>query len=231
MINFQSLAYRRRTDPLFGTNVVLLLDCRRPAGSSLNDVKGNVGTAVGSADYSSAIAGPFGGNVLSFNGTSQQVTYADAVSWVLGTNFDLEAWVWPNNFSATQEICARRSTGNTLQFWLFRVNTTGTLRFFCRNSAGTVTDVSTTGSLTSGAWNYVRVRRSSGNVKLYIGATDTTSVTTDATTAYESNGQPLIIGAGDNVSSWFNGYVGHFRLTANATQPLDGTPIEPFPFG
>lgn len=130
-----------------------------------------------------------------------------------GSNdWTIECWVNPDASSFTGEICAHRpSVGTT--FWILRCNTGKTVRFLHSNAGSTITDITTTNTLTAGSWVHVAVCRVSGSVSIYIGGTKANTVTTNASTAYTFPSAAFCIGNQDGGSGEFKGYIDELRIT------------------
>jgi hypothetical protein len=79
------------------------------AGTSVGDASGNAhtGTVTG-ATWTTA--GRFG-NALSFDGTNDWVTVADAADLDLTTGMTLEAWVYPTALSGWRTVVLKETTG------------------------------------------------------------------------------------------------------------------------
>jgi hypothetical protein len=237
------------TDPDFA-NVVLLLHMDGSDGSTTftdsssyartATVNGNAQIDTAESKYGGA-AGLFSG-VQSGSGSAEVadgVIFADSNDFTMGSSdWTIEAWIRQTNNAENMEIAAQRDADNfgSFAFWLFRINTDGTARFYFTNSGTLITDITTTETVTLDTWHHVAAVRSSGSVSVYIDGVASGSGT-NLSTAYEDPPGNLSVGVGGDLASntgWGGPYVGSIddfrwtigtaRYTSNFTPPTAAFP-------
>lgn len=220
-------AWRKR-DP-YWPSVVLAMHMD---DTGLTDKKGHSVTLSGNAARSSTQS-KFGGYSAAFDGTGDYLSFADSNDWYFGSgDFTIEAFIWPTNLSADREWIAQRNTADANNFWFVRLQTNGKLRAYSKSGGTVITDVLSTGTVSTGAFTHVAVVRNSGSVTVAIGGTFGTAVTTNSSSAWANVGYSLYIGTGDNSATpaW-NGYIDEIRVTkgvakwtSNFTPPSEAYP-------
>lgn len=237
------------TDPQFN-EVVLLLHMDGSDGSTTftdsssyartATVNGNAQIDTAQSKYGGA-AGLFSG-VQSGSGSSEVadcVIFSDSADYSMGSSdWTMEVWVRQTSNAENMEIASHRDAGGSQPFWLFRLNTDGTVRFYFLNSGSQlITDVTTTNSISLNTWHHVAVVRSSGSVAIYIDGVASGSGT-NLSTAYEDPAGDFALGVGTDAataaSGWGGPYVGHIdefrwtigtaRYTSNFTPPTEAFP-------
>jgi len=181
---------------------------------SFLDLKGHSVTANGNAVIQTTVK-RFGTGAAYFDGSGDYLSLADSADWNFGTgDFCIEMWVNPASLSADGEILAQRNTADTSNFFFVRVSaTTGKIRVYAKSGGTVTTDILSNVGVSVSTWTHVAVARINGLVSVYVGGVSSSTVTTNSTGAWPDVGYPLIIGAGDNVSSYFNGYIDDLRIT------------------
>jgi len=102
-----------------------------------------------------------GSGSLSFNGSSQYITYASNVAWALGSTFTLEFWTYPTAFS----------TGSNKRFFDTSNNGAGGFSLRTTGTGLVALDVTATGQTDIGLplnmWTHVAVVVTSGTLAIY----------------------------------------------------------------
>lgn len=151
--------------------------------------------------------------------------------------FSIEFWCYPTTAGSDDEIIASRSTTiATNTFWLVRHTSANKIRAYAIVAGTNTTDVTSSGTLTTNAWNFVQViRQADGHVKIYIGATGTTTVTNDSTTGAwtapisgSTPGPMIACNADNSYANGFKGYVYDLRVTKGIVRPI-AVPSAAFP--
>jgi hypothetical protein len=213
-------------DPYFN-NVTLLLHCDGTDGSTtFTDVKGHTITPSGNAQIDTTQS-KFGGASALFDGTGDYLSVTDSVDWALGSgDWTIECWVRLAATETAQELITQRQDSvNLTDFWLFRVESDNTIRFYDKSSNSVVTDVRSTSTLSSGQWYHVAAVRASGSVSLYVGGVKSANVTTNLTSAYSDKVHPLYVATGSAGTSLLQGHLDDIRITKGiARYTTDFTP-------
>jgi hypothetical protein len=99
--------------------------------------------------------------------------------------------------------------------YLISNNTTGSVRFLCRNDSGTnIFDLtSATGVLKINQWQYVVGIRNAATASVYV---DGARVATGSATVSTSTGTTLYVGANVGSSRFFNGYMANARIISGS---------------
>jgi hypothetical protein len=202
------------SDPYFD-NVTLLLHCDGADGSTtFTDVKGHTVTPAGNAQIDTAQS-KFGGASGLFDGTGDYLSIADSADWALGSgDWTIECWVRLAAAETAQELITQRQDSvNLTDFWLFRVESDNTIRFYDKSSNSVVTDVRSTSTLSSGQWYHVAAVRASGSVSLYVGGVKSANATTNLTSAYSDKVHPLYVATSSAGTSLLQGHLDDIRIT------------------
>jgi glucose/arabinose dehydrogenase len=192
--------------PPSGNGLVAAYGFEEGAGPTAGDASGtgNTGTLSG-ATWTTA--GKFG-RALSFNGTSNWVTVADADSLDLSTGMTLEAWVRPVALSGWTTVVMKERTGG-LAYTLYASDNTG------RPPAGYIrrsSDVRAVGTsaIPLNAWTHLASTYDGANLRVYVnGALAGTTAVTGAVGATTS---PLRIGGNAVWGEYFNGLIDEVRV-------------------
>ena len=146
---------------------------------------------------------------VDFDGTGDYLSLADSTDWDLGTNFTIEAWIYPTSFANSfSTICSQYASGADNE-WYFSVVNNGKLFFRWWPSGERE---STSGDIALNTWTHVAASCNSGTIQLYINGTASGSTTgsVDVGTA----AAPLYIGhqgaSGTNYP--FNGIISNLRI-------------------
>jgi hypothetical protein len=142
-----------------------------------------------------------------FDGTGDFLSVASNAAFDLGSSdFTVEAWVNPTNFTDGHPIASRYNFSGSASGWVFRFVSATTLRFIRGNDIildGTV-------SVVAGTWYHVAAVRSGSTLTTYLNGVQIAQATgisnfTDATT-------PLQIGRSNTTTDDANGYTSNLRV-------------------
>ncbi|HWC25816.1 MAG TPA: LamG-like jellyroll fold domain-containing protein [Solirubrobacteraceae bacterium] len=185
-----------------------------PSGSTVTDESGNAnhGTISGA---SHSTGGRYGG-ALSFDGSDDRVSVADAVSLDLTTAVTLEAWVSPATSSEWRPVLLKERPRG-FSYALYAANGK-------RRPAGYVQTTSTraaTGSspLPLGAWSHVAVTYDGSALRLYVNGSQVGSRAMAGSIA-TSDGE-LKIGGSAAADEWFKGLIDNVRIYDRALSSDD----------
>jgi len=177
-------------------------------------------------------AAPYGGSGY-FDGSGDYITVANATALQLtsSTAFTLEFWFYANALSAQQHIYMGYNTASPFAGWGFafgaNANPNTTLAFWDGTTWRTVAS-----SLTTGQWYHVAVTSegTASTGRLYLNGAQQGSAFTVASTI-NNTAQAIAVGAQNNGSLPFNGYVSNVRMlkgTAAYTGSTYTVPTAPF---
>lgn len=151
---------------------------------------------------------------VSLNGTTQYLTAADSDDWTFAGDFTLGAWIKPSAL-ARSGIFSQATDANN--YWHFRMDSDGGLRFYGQKASSAAWDFSVgSGGISTGNWYFVTITRSGNNWTMYrngviIGSTTDTDTFANLTSA-------LYIGSEVRTSAenFFAGSLDEPFVTANA---------------
>lgn len=199
--------------------------------TAITEQSGRPVSVFGNAQISTAQYAPLTGNTSSLllDGTGDYLTVPDSADFSFGAgNFTIRFWCRPTSSGSDREILAQRINGAT-SFFYIRHTTAGNIRVVAVNGGTTITDVISMTTLTNNVWTFVEIVRTGGSVKISLGGTFGTTVTTDAATAWPDSASVLYIGIGNDLlgaTNFFAGYLddleiykGYAMHTANFTPP------------
>jgi len=181
---------------------------------SYPDVYAAATTTTGSPTVSTS-----GSGSLSFNGTSQYLTYANNAANNLGTgSFTIEAFVYVSNFTSNRYIGVQANPSTLAAGWALAVRTASNIVFYMNASI-----VLTSSTLSTNTWYHVAVVRNGTAIAMYIDGTLVSSGTSSANIDY---GGDLGIGAESTSGSYFSGNMSNFRIVkGTAVYTAAFTPI------
>jgi Concanavalin A-like lectin/glucanases superfamily/Bacterial Ig domain/PKD domain/Glucose / Sorbosone dehydrogenase len=195
------------------------------SGTTLADVtgNGNTGTITGAAW---STAGKNGG-ALSFDGTSDWVTIADAVALDLTTGMTLEAWVNPQRLQSNWRLVAVKEGTGVLAYALYANSDTKRPRGAVR-AGGAESDVRGPAALGQNVWTHVAVTYDGTTLRLFVNGAEVT--TTAVTGAIATTTGPFRIGGSSIRSEFYKGLIDDLRLydralTAAEIQNDMNTPV------
>lgn len=229
LLNVKSLMHFDDSPILLG--MVLGMHMDGTNGSTVfTDVKGKAVTVGGNAQISTAQYPALTGKTSSgyFDGSGDYLSIPDSDDWNFGTgDLTIRFWCYPTGSGANAEIVAHRISAET-SFWYVRQTSTGKIQVGAVVGGVTVTVVDSTNSLSINAWNFVEVVRTSASVKVSIGGTFATTVTTDSSSSWPSaSTSALYVGVASNtLSNPYLGYISELEIykgialhTSNFTPP------------
>jgi hypothetical protein len=195
------------------------------SGTTLADVtgNGNTGTITG-ATWSTA--GKNGG-ALSFDGTSDWVTIADAAGLDLTTGMTLEAWVNPQRLQSNWRLVAVKEGTGVLAYALYANSDTKRPRGAVR-AGGTESDVRGPAALGQNAWTHVAATYDGATLRLFVNGAEV--ATRSVTGAIATTNGPLRIAGSSIRAEWYKGLIDDLRLynralTAAEIQNDMNTPV------
>ncbi len=166
----------------------------------------NVLETVGNAQISTTQS-KFGGSSMYFDGNGDYLSLParPVLNVSGGRQFTIEFWVYTSS-TARQNICIDTASG---QYWDLCVDN---LKInFRYNNAGV--SITTSASITSGAWNHVAVCWTGSAMRIFINGTMDSA---NSTTSMTSHGDAITILGYSNYApdpQWMNGYIDDFRIT------------------
>ena len=172
------------------------------SGTTWTDLSGrrNNGTLTNGPTYSSTN----GGSIV-FDGTNDYVTVGSSPYTGFGTgDFTLECWVYMQ-VSGSMVIYDGRYSSSATGFAL-SYDTVNGLKVFYSGGNRIVG-----GTISANAWNHVAVAKVSGSTRLYVNGSQVGSTYAD-TNNYTSGAQNAFIGAGYNLSAFWNGYMSTIKV-------------------
>jgi len=188
--------------------------------SAKNDLE-----TVGSAQ-ASATQEKFGTTSMAFNGTTDYLLSPDTPNTQLGTgDFTIDGWVYLTAANVAYGIISK-GTGTT--GWSVNITSGNKLQF-----SYTATALTGATSLSSGTWYYFAVVRSgtgTGNLKLYLGTTGSTTLDATSGGAVTDNfnqTNSMYVGASRTGTTLLSGYLDEIRVTKVA-RDVTTVPIAAF---
>ena len=146
----------------------------------------------------------------------------DAASWVLGTNFTIEAWVYFTSTSGIQQFITQRTSPSSAWQFLYNYPNSGDLTF--KFEDGNVA-INRTWSPTVGQWYHIAVTRSGNTWYLFVNGVQL-GATASNSTSFPDISATVRVGANQNsTAEYFVGYMADLRVvkssvyTANFTAP------------
>jgi hypothetical protein len=146
-----------------------------------------------------------GSGSLSFNGTSQYLTYANNAANNLGTgSFTIEAFVYISNFANNRYIGVQANPSTLAAGWALAVRAASNIVFYMNGSI-----VLTSSTLSTNTWYHVAVVRNGTAIAMYVDGTLVASGTSSANIDY---GGDLGVGAESSSGNYFSGNMSNFRI-------------------
>lgn len=203
----------------------LILNC---VNSGIYDAtaKNNTET-VGNAQVSTTQT-KFGTTSMYFDGTGDYLLIPDSPNLQLGTgDFTIEGFVYLTAAGVAYGIISK---GAAATGWSVNVTSGNKLQF-----SYTATVLTGATSLAATTWYYFAVTRSgsaSGNLKLYLGTTGSTTLDATSAGAVTDNfnqTSSMYVGASRTGTTNLNGYVDELRITKGFARTITATPTGAFP--
>lgn len=222
-------------DPFFG-NVVLLAQGSNSLVDASNSLHGSPvfnGTGGFKAALSTVQEKFATPTLRTFaSGTPGGITWSSSTDWALGTGaFTIEAWIYPNNLTGTQQIIGVWNTSVPFS-WILFVNIS-TLSFNVSTTGSNNIVVVSGGSLTINTWHHVVVGYDGTTYRLgldgtFVGTSTTAESIFNASTTLLSIDQEA-----GNSQFWFDNYSDQYRITKGVWRYGTGAgytvPTQPFP--
>lgn len=203
----------------FWPKVSLLLNMNGTNSSTVFiDSSPNFAAVFGNTQISTAQF-KYGGAAGLFDGSGDYLSFADSENWNFGAgDVVIEGWIRPTTTATAREIIAQRSTADNNNFWLLRVTSSAKIQLTAVSGGSTITNITSNGTVAANTWSHVAAVRSSGTWKIWINGVNSDAVSTNSTSAWPNVGYPLLIGAGDEISNYFSGYIDDLRITKGAAR-------------
>jgi hypothetical protein len=146
---------------------------------------------------------------VSFDGADDLVNCGNGSSLAIVGDMTVCTWIYFNNFSGYNGIVGKTSSNAVPAPYDYYTNPGGTISFL-RGNGSAYTTVQSSGSASSGAWQFVAVTMCGTTVTHYLN--NTTNGSGTLSTSIADNGDPLFIGnRGDNFTD-LNGRVGNVQI-------------------
>jgi hypothetical protein len=192
-------------DPYF-SSVVLLLHCDGTDGSiSFPDssLGNNAVTAGGDVQVDTAQF-KFGTASALFDGTGDYLTAPTGANFQFAADYTVEFWFRFNSVVNSNLFDGRLSTADSAGFAIFV--SASTLRMYTAN----MTRITGATTLSSGQWYHAALSRDGSNNRLFLNGIQQ-GATYSSSANFSSGG--CVIGAGFNISTFFNGWMDDIRIT------------------
>lgn len=173
---------------------------------------GKTVVAVDNAQIDTAIK-KFGTGSLLLDGTGDYISVATDPDFGFGTgDFTIEGWFYANSVTGTKALVDMRA-GTATDTGLYLYADAGVVKVYYNGA-----ELLSGGLLSTTTWTHVAVTRTGSTINLYVNGTRV-----DSDNAFSSNigsNKPLLIGSAFNASSFWDGHVDDFRLSAVARYTL-----------
>ena len=211
------------------TNTSLLLNFTNAGiydATSKNDLETVVDAQISTAQYK------FPPSSMAFDGTGDYLTNNNASNSLLafGTgDFTIEGWFYSNNASSaaqrgmfqTSDTIGGLKTSYTTGVSMNH-GSTGELSV----NVGSTVYTTSGASITTGAWFYFAITRSSGNVNVYVNGVSRASGSGNTNNL---TGTYISVGGYYNTSYLFDGYLQDLRITKGYARTITASPTAAFP--
>jgi len=170
----------------------------------------------------------FGASSIYFDGSDDWLSLPDSNDWDFGTgDFTIDFCLYHFGGTNRDIISQRKDSVDLNNFWYVRLQSDDTIQVVAKVSGADVTVVESSSAVTENTWTHIAIVRYSGSVKIYLGGTEGTSVTTNNFTSWPYTPHKLNIGCEqDNGTNPFSGYLDEIRIskgiarwTSNFTPP------------
>lgn len=220
------------TDPDFAS--VLLLEKLEQSTPKDSSSYNRTLTAVGAVSYNTG-APKFGTWSASCNGNGG-IRAATSTDWNFTGRVTFEFWLRPES-ATTGDFMGRRVAADNNNFFLFRFNSDGTLRFVVKTGGTQTIDFSSAigNALALNTYHYVGFTRDDPTTpgtynRWRIWANGSVIATQTATFSFPTATNPLTLGYGDDTgAAGFVGRVGGVRITSGVARDLSVVPTAQFP--
>ena len=177
-----------------------------------------------------------GSGSLSFNGSSQWLSYGSASNWTFlnnGSTFTVEAWVYPTStLTGTNTLIATGYNSASIGFNIWLGNATNNDVFAVFYNSGTYSDFYTsTNAITINAWNHIAVTYNSSGTTAAIYVNGVSQSLTFGGTSLSSftfpssaPSYPLRVASTQNGAYYFPGYMSNVRITNTLVYSSNFTP-------
>jgi Concanavalin A-like lectin/glucanases superfamily len=167
-----------------------------------------------------------------FNGTTDYITVQNTGSLNFSSgNFTIEAWIYLTSAATSRGIITKDWTsGITYMTWGLYINGSGYLVFTIgsgTSSSSGAQDFASSTVPSTNTWNHISVVKSGTTITLYLNGINIYSATQTGTIGGSTNN--IRIGADNNPSSYFPGYISNVRVVSSALYTSNFTPsITPY---
>ena len=171
-------------------------------GTDLKDIVGGYdGALVNTPTYSTD-----NGGIFDFNGTNEHV---DCTSFVIPAEITVSAWINPDQLSSARMINASDNSNTGKRNWQLRTNTDGAVTAIAFHASGNI-QLTTTESLSVGAWRMVSFTTDNTNLKVYFDGVEKATVAFPHDMKGNGVTGDLLLGArrSTNIADRFNGKQG-----------------------
>jgi len=167
----------------------------------------------------------FGGSALLLDGVNDRVTASDSSDYPEGANnWTLDVWVRLANLSQNAMLfCQRNDQDDDNNFWYWRVNSTGYMRFEAKTAGSTAVDYTTTDNqLSTGQWYHLCLVRKGGDLYFFVDGSLCSTNISDSLGPTESIGYHSHdlslggnVGSDGNIYSELDGWMDEARICDN----------------
>ena len=149
---------------------------------------------------------------LYFDG-SGYLSFPSSTTWQMAGDFTIECWIYLTTIpSATAAIFLKDYVyGTNFPSYGSFLNTSGTVTFYITNNTGTPQGVATSAALSTNIWTHLAFVRNGSTGTIYVNGTSNASFT--ISTAMVDGGNYLRIGADNQPSEFYSGFISDFRIT------------------
>ena len=156
-----------------------------------------------------------------FDGSGDYLSIPDNDSWVLGSNFTIECWVYFTSTSGIQQFINQRASSASCWQFLYNFPNSGDLTF--KFEDGNVA-INRTWSPTVGQWYHIAVTRSSNTWYLFVNGTQLGSTATNST-SFPNIAATVWVGTLQNpTGESFVGYMTDLRVVKSSVYTANFTP-------
>ncbi len=187
------------------TGLVAAYSFDEGAGTTVSDASGNGHT--GTISGATWATGQFG-NALSFNGTSNWVTVADANDLDLGTGMTVSAWVNPSVLSGWRTVIMKERP-NGLSYVLYGYDNAPRPAAYVNTGGSDIAAIGT-GGLSLNTWTHLAATYDGAILRLYVNGNQVGSGSVSGTMVASTS--PLRIGGNAPWGEYFAGLIDEVRI-------------------